>query len=73
MEQPSKVMWGTAAIFGLSMRLYTRRFFRVDNNFLNLMVFAVASGPAAYSYANYFLSSAEVDAAAINNKRESTH
>ena len=72
-ERPSMVMYGTAAIFLGSIYLYNRRFFRIDGNAVNMLAFTAASLPASYAYASYIWSSAEIEAAIINNERENKH
>ena len=72
-ERPSTVTYAAAAIFFGSLHLYNRRFFRIDGNAVNMLAFTVASLPASYAYANYFFSSAEIEAAIINNERENKH
>ena len=70
-ETPGKVFMAAGAIFLLSMRAYNRKYFRVDNNLINMLGFTAVSAPCSYAYANFFLNSAENEAAMINNKRES--
>lgn len=72
-DRPSMVMYGAVAFFGLSMHLYNRRFFRVDQNMLNFMVFAGASLPASYTYSSFLFSSPEIEAGIINNQHETQH
>ena len=72
-QRPSSVTYGAAAIFLLSLHLYNRRFFRKDSNAINFLGFAIASLPASYSYSNFFLSSAVIEAGIQNNERESKH
>ena len=62
-ETPSYVYFAAGGIFLLSMQLYNRKYFRVDNNVMNLMGFTAVSAPSAYIYANFFLNSAENEAA----------
>ena len=69
-ERPSTVFTATGVLFAGSVYFYSRRFFRVDNNLVNLIAFSSASLPASYSYASFFLSSAQVEAGIINNQRE---
>ena len=66
----SMVYTATGLLFVGSMMWYQKRFFRVDQNALNLLGFTVASVPASYAYANFFLNSAENEAATLNNARE---
>ena len=61
----------TGAIFLLSLRAYNRKYFRLDNNLMNMLGFTAISAPCAYTYANFFFNSAENEAALINNQRES--
>eukprot|EP00344_Euplotes_crassus_P012125 CAMPEP_0197000688 /NCGR_PEP_ID=MMETSP1380-20130617/5564_1 /TAXON_ID=5936 /ORGANISM="Euplotes crassus, Strain CT5" /LENGTH=75 /DNA_ID=CAMNT_0042418067 /DNA_START=66 /DNA_END=293 /DNA_ORIENTATION=+ len=65
-----KIMVGTAAIFLLSLSLYNRRRFRVDQDVLKFTFFGIASSFSAYSWANFIFSSADVEAAVMNNERE---
>ena len=69
-ETPSKVYFAAGALFLVSMSLYNKKYFRVDNNLVNLMAFTGVSAPSAYVYANTWYNSAENEAAAINNARE---
>ena len=69
-ERPSLVYTATAALFLGSLAWYNKKFFRIDQNAMNLVAFTVASLPASYSYANFALSDAETEAACINNDRE---
>lgn len=71
--RPNNVYYGAAVIFVASMTFYNRRFFRKDGNALNAVAFTLASAPASYSYANFFLCSAEVEAGMLNNENESKH
>ena len=64
------VYTAAGAIFLGSMMWYNKRYFRVDQNAANFAAFTVASLPASYAYSNFFLSSAESEAACINNERE---
>ena len=57
-ERPSTVVTATGLLFTGSVYFYSRRFFRVDKNLVNLLAFSAASVPASYSYANFFFSSA---------------
>ena len=63
MEKPTNIMAVTGVLFAGSVYLYSRRYFRCDKNLVNLMAFTVASAPASYSYANFFLSTPEIEAA----------
>jgi|DEB0MinimDraft_12_1074336.scaffolds.fasta_scaffold12216_1 hypothetical protein len=66
----TKVYLTTAAIYGASLYLYSRRYLRVDGNGVAAGAFAAASLPAAYAYARFFMSDAESEAARMNNSRE---
>ena len=70
-ETPNKVYFAAGALFVYSLSLYQRKYFRVDNNLVNLLAFTGVSAPCSYVYANFFFNSAENEAAAINNRRES--
>ncbi len=69
-ETPSKVYFAAGALFLYSMSLYNRRYFRVNNNLVNMMAFTALSAPSSYVYANFFFNSAGNEAACINNTRE---
>jgi hypothetical protein len=66
----NNVYYLAGAIFLLSMRTYTRRVFRVDQNSLNLAGFTAASALASYSYASFLLDSAVNEAGLKNNQNE---
>jgi hypothetical protein len=66
----NKVYIGTGALYLCSLYLYSRKFLRVDGNAVTACAFAGASLPAAYSYARFFLSDPETEAALINNAKE---
>ena len=53
-----------------SLAWYNKRFFRVDQNAMNFAAFTVASVPASFAYANFFLNDAVTEAGCINNERE---
>ena len=69
-ERPSNVTAVAGLLFAGSVYFYSKRFFRCDKNLVNLVAFSVASVPASYSYANFFLNSAETEAGIINNQKE---
>eukprot|EP00347_Sterkiella_histriomuscorum_P009349 403341555 len=69
-QKNNTVYYGAAAIFLISLRAYHRRVFRIDQNSLNLAGFTAASALASYSYASFFLDSAENEAGLINNDKE---
>ena len=69
-ERPAHVYAVAGVLFAGSVMMYNRRFFRVDNNLVNMAGFTLASIPASYSYASYFFSSANVEAGMINNQQE---
>ena len=71
-EAPNKVYAVAGLMFVYGMSCYQRRYFRVDGNLINFAAFTAFSAPASYAYANFFLNSAENEAAAINNARESS-
>ena len=50
--------------------MYSRRFLRVDGNGVAAGAFAAFSLPAAYAYSRFFFSSAQDEAALMNNARE---
>jgi hypothetical protein len=66
----AKVYGATALLYGYSLLAYNRRFLRVDGNAVAAVGFAVASLPAAYAYSRFFFSSAENEAALMNNSQE---
>ena len=72
-ERNPKVLYATAGIFLFSLHCYNRRWFRKDGNAMNLLLFTAASAPAAYSYASFFFSSAQDEAAIMNNQIEKQH
>ena len=69
-QRPGMVYAAAGALFLYSVSWYNKRFFRIDQNAMNMVAFTIASIPASYSYANYFFNSAETEAACINNARE---
>ena len=69
-EQPTLVFAATGALFLFSLSWYNRRFFRIDQNAMNMAAFTVASMPASYSISNFFLNDAETEAALMNNAKE---
>jgi hypothetical protein len=66
----TKVYLTTAAIYGASLYMYSRRYLRIDGNGVAAAAFAAASLPAAYAYGRFFMSDAESEAALMNNARE---
>ena len=60
----------TALFYATSLYLYSRRYLRVDGNAVAFGAFAAFSLPASYAYAKFFFSSAEEEAAQINNAKE---
>lgn len=71
-SQPSMVLPAAGVLFAASLLWYNKRYFRKDQNFMNLLGFGVASIPASYTYANYFLNDEIKEAALQNNERESS-
>ena len=69
-QRPSLVYSAAGVIFLGSLAWYNKRFFRVDQNAMNMVAFTFASVPASYAYANFFINDAETEAACINNDRE---
>jgi len=69
-QAPGKVYMGTGALYLFSLFAYNRRFLRVGGDGVAAAAFAAASLPAAYSYAKFFLDTAENEAAVMNNSRE---
>ena len=72
-ERSMNVYYGAAALFLCSVHLYNRKFFRVDGNFINMLMFTGVSAPASYGYANFFLGSELTEAAILNNEKEGSH
>ena len=70
MERSNKVYLGAAIIFLASMRLYSRKMFRFDNNGANFGMFTIASVWCSYQYSSFFLSSPVIEAGMINNANE---
>ena len=66
----NKVYGGTGLLWAGSIAWYQRKFFRVNNNAVYLLAFTAFSLPASYGYAKFFLSSADDEAAYMNNKAE---
>jgi hypothetical protein len=66
-ERSPNVLFGTAAIFLVSIHLYNRKWFRKDKNVMNALLFTALSCPASFSYASFMFSSAEKEAAIQNN------
>ena len=71
-ENTNKVYAVAGLMFVYGMSCYQRRYFRVDGNLINFMAFTGLAAPTSYAYANFFLNSAENEAAVINNQRESS-
>ena len=69
-QRPGLVESATAVIFLGSLAWYNKRFFRIDQNSMNMAAFTVASIPASYAYANFFFNDAETEAACMNNAKE---
>ena len=60
----------TGVLWGVSVGLYMKNLFRVNNNAVYLMAFTAASIPASYGYVKFFFSSELEEAAYLNNKAE---
>ena len=69
-KPPHNVFLGTGALYVFSLYAYNRRFLRVGGDGVAAAAFAAFSLPAAYSYARFFLDSAENEAATLNNAKE---
>lgn len=69
-QKSNTVFLGTGALYLFSLYMYGRKFLRVDGNAVAAGAFAAFSLPAAYSYARFFLSDAESEAALLNNSLE---
>ena len=63
----NKLYGGTGFLWAGSIAWYQRKFFRVNNNAVYLLAFTAFSLPASYGYAKFFLTSAEDEAAHMNN------
>lgn len=63
----------TGLFYLTSLYLYSRRYLRVDGNAVAFGAFAAFSLPASYAYAKFFFSSAEEEAAQLNNAKEGGH
>ncbi len=70
-KQRSSLVYTAAGLiwFG-SMAWYNKRYFRVDQNAVNMLAFSIASIPAAYAYSSTCFSDAKTEAACMNNDRE---
>ena len=66
----NRVYGGTGLLWATSLALYTKHLFRVNNNAVYLLAFAAASVPASYGYAKTVLTSADEEAAYLNNQAE---
>ena len=63
----------TGLFYLTSLYLYSRRYLRVDGNAVAFGAFAAFSLPASYAYAKFFFSSAEEEAAQLNNAKEGSN
>ena len=68
-----KVFFGTGALYLFSLYAYNRRYLRVGGDGVAAAAFAAFSLPAAYSYARFFMDSAENEAAVMNNAQEGSN
>jgi|TARA_B110001450_G_scaffold251818_1_gene272480 hypothetical protein len=66
----NKIMLGASVFYIASIYAYSRRFLRIDGNGVTAGAFALFSMPASYSYARFFFSDAETEAALLNNSNE---
>ena len=66
----NSVFVGAGALYLFSLFAYSRRYLRIDGNAVTAGAFAVASLPASFAYAKFFLSDAETEAALLNNDKE---
>jgi|TARA_B110000285_G_scaffold107405_1_gene122099 hypothetical protein len=66
----NKIMLGASVFYIASIYAYSRRFLRIDGNGVTAGAFALFSMPASYSYARFFFSDAETEAALMNNSNE---
>ena len=69
----TQVMVASGLIFLVSLRMYTRHYFRIDQNVMNLVGFAALSAPASYSYGNFFFNDPINEAGILNNEAERKH
>ena len=66
----NRVYGGSALLWAISLSLYTKHIFRVNNNAVYLMTFAAFSVPASYGYAKTMLTTTMHEAAGLNNQAE---
>ena len=66
----NKVMVAASVFYLASLYGYQRKFLRIDGNGVTAGAFALFSMPASYSYARFFFSDAEMEAALMNNSHE---
>ena len=69
-ERDYRIIPTTGAIFLGALYMYNKKRFRIDQNFVNFMGFAVGACPISYIYANQIWGSSEVEAGILNNQRE---
>mmetsp|Transcript_24229 Transcript_24229/g.33025 ORF Transcript_24229/g.33025 Transcript_24229/m.33025 type:complete len:91 (+) Transcript_24229:20-292(+) len=69
-DRSMNVYYGAAALFVGALHMYNRKFFRVDGNFVNMLMFTGLAAPASYGYSNFFLGSELTEAALLNNEKE---
>lgn len=69
-EAHPQLYYLTGALFVGSIYLYSKRIFRVNQNFTNFALFTGASAFASYQWAATFLSSPVNEAGLINNAQE---
>ena len=71
-ERPSTVMTAATLLWVGSMYVYSRKYYRIDKNLVNMLAFGAASVPASYAYGSFFFSSAQIEAGIINNENEAS-
>ena len=66
----NKVMVAASMFYLGSVYFYSRKFLRIDGNGVTAGAFALFSLPASYTYARFFFSDPETEAAIMNNSHE---
>ena len=66
----NKLYGMSTGLWALSVSMYIKNFFRVNNNAVYLMAFTAMSAPASYGYVKYAMSSSLSEAAYLNNREE---
>merc|ERR1711998_95403 len=66
----NKVLLAASVLYLGSVYAYSRKFLRIDGNGVTAGAFFIFSIPASYSYARFFFSDPEMEAALRNNDQE---